>query len=119
MRAFVLWASSMGILVSVLCPAPALAAMRECKRTVWSATFSGDDEQVAMKMALDDWIRKAAEYGERFTRWQLSEAHQIKCMPTVQAKFECVACGAPCAIVQAPPSSWRGGPHVIIKPCAY
>ena len=113
-----LLATCLAVIVPVLLPSPMSAAMRECKRTVWSAKFTGVDEQATMKRALDDWTAKVKTYGRKFTRWQLSVAHQLKCSATADARYECVACGAPCTIVQAP-ESWRRGSHRIIKPCSY
>ena len=118
MRQAVLRASCLAVMFTALVPAPAFAAMRECKRTVWSAKFTGNNEQAAMKRALDDWTAKVKVYGLKFTRWQLAVAHQIQCSATAKAKYECVACGAPCTIVQAP-ESWRRGSHRIIEPCSY
>ena len=95
------------LVVTLLMPVSAHAAVRLCERMVSSGPRTASSEAEARRSALAAWLAEANTFGVAYTRWLNAQPHLMTCTRT-PAGFACAASGRPCRIKQVqPPGTTR------------
>jgi hypothetical protein len=74
-----------------------------CTEMLTGTPATARTELEAKQKALVDWVEQARAQGVAYTRWQLAWNRQLKCEPSSEGQFRCIARGRPCRISQTPP----------------
>jgi hypothetical protein len=82
------------------------AAVSYCMPLMQADPAEGSSVTIAKRLALANWLRRAATFGVEYTRWGISWNHELVCRATGRGTVVCQAAGHPCAVRQVPPDSF-------------
>jgi hypothetical protein len=96
-------------LIMVICAiasSPAHAAVNYCMPLMKADPAEGSTVTIARRLAVANWLRRAATLGLQYTRWGISWNHEVVCRAGGRGVVVCQATGHPCAVRQVPPDSF-------------
>jgi len=82
------------------------AAVNYCMPMMKADPAEGSTETIARRLALANWLKRAATFGVEYTRWGISWNHELVCQASSRGTVVCQAAGHPCVVRQVPPDSF-------------
>jgi hypothetical protein len=106
LRAFAPLMAALIVISATVRSSTAHAAVNYCMPLMQAEPAEGSSVTIAKRVALANWLRRAATFGVAYTRWGLSWNHELVCRATGRGTVVCQAAGHPCAVHQVPPDSF-------------
>ena len=99
------------LLASLIVVIPAVtstahAAVTYCMPLMRADPAEASAVTIAKRLALANWLSRAATFGVQYTRWGISWNHELVCKASSHGPVVCQAAGHPCAVRQVPPDSF-------------
>ena len=100
------------LLASLIVVSPAVtsstahAAVNSCMPLMKADSAEGSTVTIAKRLALANWLSRAAAFGVEYTRWAISWNHELVCRASSRGTVVCQAAGHPCAVRQVPPDNF-------------
>jgi hypothetical protein len=103
---FSLLAAFLIVGIPAVASSAAQAAVNYCMPLMKADPAEGSTMTIAKRLALANWLRRAAIFGVEYTRWGISWNHELVCRTSSRGTVVCQAAGHPCAVRQVPPDSF-------------
>jgi len=100
---FRLYLASLILVIPAATSSTAHAAVNYCMPLMTADPAEGGTVTIAKRLALANWLRRAATFGVEYTRWSISWNHELVCRASGRGTVVCQAAGHPCAVRQVPP----------------
>src|SRR5262249_56352017 len=96
------------LLASLVVVIPAVTSTAHAAVTCCMPLMKADPAEasavtIAKRLALANWLSRAATFGVEYTRWGISWNHELVCRASGRGTVVCQAAGHPCAVRQVPP----------------
>src|SRR5262245_60305420 len=103
---FTLLLASLIVVSPAVTSSTAHAAVNSCMPLMKADPAEASAVTIAKRLALANWLSRAATFGVEYTRWGISWNHELVCKASSHGPVVCQAAGHPCAVRQVPPDSF-------------